>query len=119
MDFVSVDQYLNKLHYADLYKSLDNNSKQTAVFEAMEMLKDRYRESLLSERIVAIQTLYMLEGEDEDFRKFRRQGVTAIRSSDLDVTFEGRGGQSSVYDPISPEVQQMIRSKCPPIGELI
>ncbi|UAK17559.1 hypothetical protein [Sporolactobacillus terrae] len=119
MDFNSVDQYLKKLRYTDLYDALDQPGKEAAIFEATEVLKDHYRESLLTDRIVAVQTLYMLEGEDEDFRKYRRQGVTAMRAKDFDVTFEGREGQTSEYNPISPEVKQIIHCRMPELGRLI
>lgn len=119
MDFNSVNQYLSQMRSTALYDALEQPDKEAAVFEATEVLKDHYRESLLTERIVAVQTLFMLEGEDEDFRKYRRQGVTAMRAKDFDVTFEGREGQTTEYNPISPEVKQIIHCRLPGLGRLV
>lgn len=62
MDFASVDAYLQQLNNTQVYTDLDQATKEKAVFSAIEALKDVYRESLLNDRIAAIQTLYMLEG---------------------------------------------------------
>ncbi|WP_028983329.1 hypothetical protein [Sporolactobacillus terrae] len=119
MDFTSVDQYLNKMHFADLYKALDPDGRQSIVFEATELLKDKFRESLLTDRIVSLQVNYMLEGESEEYAKLRRHGVTAASAKDVSMTFEGRGGETATYDPICPDVQQLIGGRKASVGELI
>jgi hypothetical protein len=74
MDFNSVDQYLNRMHFAELYKALEQDGKESIIFEATELLKDKFRESLLTDRIVALQVNYMLEGETRNMRNCAGMG---------------------------------------------
>jgi hypothetical protein len=119
MDFTSVDAYLQKMHFADLYKALDDDGKQSIVFEATELLKDYFRESQLTDRAVALQVNYMLEGEDEEFEKYRRHGITDLQAKDVSVTFGEQNSQAKDYSPICPEVLDLIGSGRASVGRLI
>lgn len=96
MDFTSIDTYLNNLHFSDAYKVLDQAKKESIVFTALELLKDHYRESKLNERAVSLQVLYMLEGEDEEYSKLRRQGVSSFSTKGISVSLTGSGIASEV-----------------------
>lgn len=102
MDFTSIDAYLNNLHFSDAYKVLEQAKKESIVFTALELLKDHYRESKLTDRAVSLQVLYMLEGEDEEYSKLRRQGVTSFSTKGISVALAGSG--------ISPDVITMLGS---------
>lgn len=119
MDFTSVDTYIQKMHFTDLYDALDQPHKESIVFEATELLNDNFRESLLTDRIVALQTLYMLEGEHEDYDMFKRHGITQLNVKDISVTFKGRNGVSAGYDSISPDVLALIGKGRASVGELL
>lgn len=119
MDFNSVDKYLNKMHFADLYKALEQDGKQSIIFEATELLKDQFRESLLTDRIVALQVNYMLEGESEEYEKLRRHSVTGLSAKDVSVSFGEQNGIATTYSPICPDVQSLIGKNRSSVGEII
>lgn len=112
MDFTTIDAYLNNLHFSDAYKVLEQAQKESIVFTAMELLKDNYRESKLTDRIASLQVLYMLEGEDEEYSKLRRHGVKSFSTKGIAVSLEGSG--------ISPDVVTILGSgKKASVGRLI
>ncbi len=98
--FEKIDLYINKLPFSDAYKSLDTPFKQAIVFAAEELLRDRYKETLLTDRIIALQSLYMLEGEQEEYAKLKRHGVTEYSTKGVSASFEG--------DNISPDVKAIL-----------
>lgn len=98
--FEAIDDYINKLPFSDIYKSLETPVKQAHVFAAEELLKDRYKESLLTDRIIALQTLYMIEGEEEEYAKLKRHGVTEFSTKGVSASFDG--------DNISPDVKAIL-----------
>lgn len=98
--FETVDAYINKLPFCDCYMELETPLRQVSVFAAEELLKDHYKESLLTDRIVALQTLYMLEGEQEEFAKMKRHGVTQFSTKGVSASFEG--------DNLSPDVKAVL-----------
>ncbi|MUK89152.1 hypothetical protein GMD78_12290 [Ornithinibacillus sp. L9] len=84
----------------DLYKEMEVSEQDKLIFNASELLKDNYDESKLSVRVVALQSLYMLEGEDEEYSKLKRHGVKSYSVKGVSVTFEGTN--------ISPEVVSIL-----------
>ncbi|MCM3651327.1 hypothetical protein [Metabacillus litoralis] len=113
--FEKVDLYINKMPFSDSYKSLDTPLKQAMVFAAEELLKDHYKESLLTDRLIALQTLFVIEGEDEEYSKMKRHGVTSFATKGVSASFEG--------DNISPDVKAILgegkSSKKAFVGRLI
>ena len=91
MDFTSVDAYLNKMSNTGGYMELDATDKEKKVFEASELLKDHFDASKLTDRAVALQTIYMLEGDEEGFGRLKRQGVKSYSVKGVSVSFEGSG----------------------------
>jgi hypothetical protein len=71
--FVTVNEYLSKLPNSKVYKDLAEIDKEAAVFTEEELLKDHFADKL-TDRAVALQVLYMLEGEDEEYAKLKRHG---------------------------------------------
>ncbi|MBP3950336.1 hypothetical protein [Bacillus suaedae] len=111
MDFISVNSYLDKLHGNELYTALSQENKEKIIFSATELLLDNFKMSRLSDRAIAIQVLFMLEGDDEEFSKYKRQGVKSFSTKGVSVSFEG--------GMISPEVFKIVRSSTSPLGRLI
>ena len=111
MDFTQVDDYLNKLHFADLYLKLNGPDQEANVFTAEELLKDRFKESKITARIVALQVIFMLEGEDEEFSKYKRHGVQSFSTKGVSITFNGSN--------ISPDVLTILRPSRAAVGRLI
>lgn len=88
MDFTEVNAYMEKLYSAGPYFELPSHEQQTAVFEATELLADEFGADKLTPRIVALQTLYMIEGEAEEYAMLKRQGVKNLKVKDLSVEFD-------------------------------
>lgn len=86
MTFEEIDAYLQRLFLADRYTDLDSAARQKIVFTAQEILSDGYKQEQLTPRLVGLQTLYMLEGESEEFAMLRRQGVSQASTKDASVT---------------------------------
>jgi hypothetical protein len=111
MDFTAVDNYLHKLYYTDYYTKLDQALREKIAFTAEEMLKRYFKEDLITDKVVALQTLYIIEGESEEFAMFKRQGVKSFSIKGMSFSFEGKN--------ISPEVTALIRQNGSAIGRLI
>jgi hypothetical protein len=104
MDFTEIDQYLHNLYYSDPYTSINlAEDRQKLVFTANEMLLNFYDQSLLDNKLIAKQALYMAEGEGEEFALFKRQGVKTMGLDGMNFTFE--------LNNISPDVQAAVSRK--------
>lgn len=115
MDFTTIDAYLQKLHFAKLYKDLPSDEKESIVFTAQEVLKDRYSASKLNDRVVALQTLYELEGENEEHSRLKRHGVNKFSTKGISVEY---GGGNIAPDVIAILGEPKSHSKAA-IGRLI
>ena len=99
--FEDIDAYLEMLHGADGYTKLATTDRQKAVFTATELLGDYFPADKLTPRSIAIQVLYTLEGEAEEYGKLKRQGITKFATKGISVEFSGSG--------ISPDVVNMLK----------
>ncbi|WP_445506796.1 hypothetical protein [Niallia sp. 03190] len=109
--YETVDEYLNKLSNAEAYTKLSVEERQKAVFTAEELLKDHFPTKAMPVRAIALQVLYTLEGESEEFSKYKRHGVKAFATKGLSIQFEGSG--------ISPDVINIINPNKAFVGSLI
>lgn len=100
MTLEEVIEYIKQLFNGQSFLSLDTDSQQKAYFTAYETLKDYYLSKDITTRIVALQTLYMIESENEEYALLRRQGITEFDSKDTRVKIQS--------DPISPDVKAII-----------
>ncbi|OKL36996.1 hypothetical protein [Domibacillus mangrovi] len=100
MVFSEIDAYLHSLFYTDAYTELPADIREKIAFTAEDMLINHYDEALLTPKIIGIQTLYMIEGEAEEFAKFKRHGVKSLGLKGMSFSFEGGN--------ISPEVVALI-----------
>lgn len=103
MDFIEVNDYLLKLRTAAEYKALEQQDKEAAVFEASELLLDHVPESRVTNRVIALQTLFMIEGEGETFAMLRRQGVKSYSVKGVSVSLEAAGVAPAVIDILFPK----------------
>lgn len=103
MDFQSVNTYLGKMRKTAGYFDLDVTEQEKEVFEATELLKDNFEASKLTDRAVALQVIYTLEGEEEEYGKLKRHGVKSYSVKGVSVSFEGTG--------ISPDVISLLLPK--------
>ncbi|WP_432355309.1 hypothetical protein [Sporosarcina sp. A2] len=106
MDFVKTDAYLKLLSGTESYKTLTPEEQVSYVFTAYERLSLYYAESLLTPKVVALQTLYMtkslsVEGEEaEAIQKIRRTGATSYSVDGVSVSF----GDADSGIGIAPDV---------------
>ena len=112
MDYTSIDAYLNKLHGADLYTQLAQEKKEPLVFTATELLTDAFGVDKLTERIVSLQVLYMLEGEQQGYAMLKRQGVTEYANKGVSAKFDGSSD-------IAPSIAALIKTSGAKVGRLI
>lgn len=108
----SIKDYLNKMHGNELFVELDDEAKEKIVFSAHELLKDNFKESLITDRAVALQVLYMLESDASDFSSLRNQGVSSYSVKGVSVSFgssESRGNSNNHNGLIAPAVMAILR----------
>lgn len=108
MTFIDVDQYIMKLRNKAGYEGLGEKERQEIVFEAEELLKDHFSAASLSPRVVGLQAVYTLEGEEEGFGRLKRQGAKSYAVKGVSVSFEGSG--------VSPDVIALINSQKASVG---
>lgn len=98
------------------FNSLADPEKDKQVFAAIETLKDHYQEYDLTARAVALQVLFNLEAEGEEFAKLKRHGVQSASTKGTSLTF-------SRTDSLAPDVVAILgepsKSKKAFIGRLI
>jgi hypothetical protein len=111
MEFIQVDEYLNKLHYNEPYLKLESAAKEAIVFTAEELLRDQFKESKITARVIALQVLFMLEGEDEEFSKYKRHGVQSFSTKGVSISFNGSN--------IAPDVLAVLKPARASVGRLI
>ncbi|PAE17288.1 hypothetical protein CHH91_04595 [Virgibacillus sp. 7505] len=111
MDFQTINAYLESIFNSDAYTALDNDARKKAVFSATELLKDKFDESKLTDRAVAIQVMYMLEGEEEYFAVLKRHGITSYSTKGVSVSIS--------VGSISPDVLTILGYHKAGIGRLI
>lgn len=85
------------------FNEIDSEEQLRLIFAARETLKDVYKIYGITERAVALQTLYMLEGEEEEFARLKRHGATSLNASGTSVNFNTTGTVD-----IAPSVQNML-----------
>lgn len=110
----SIKKYIEKMHGNDLFMNLEDGEKDSSIFSAFELLKDHYRLSKITDRAVAVQVLFMLEGEDEEYAKLKRHGVKSYAVKGVSVSFDGGEIASSVIAILGEP-----RTKKATVGQLI
>jgi len=98
----SIKEYLDKMYGNGLYEELESTDQDKIIFGALELLKDNFKEESITDRAVALQVLYMLEGEEEEFSKLKRHGVKSYSVKGVSVTFDGTEIAPSVIQLLEP-----------------
>ena len=78
--------YLTKIPTPEYYNDLSKDDATKHIFNAQEEINDaliKYPDVELTTRMVALQALYNLEGEDEGVAMLRRQGITDYTVKDV------------------------------------
>ncbi|MYL44591.1 hypothetical protein GLV94_02950 [Virgibacillus halodenitrificans] len=111
MEFVKVDDYLHKLSYTEVYTKLPLEDREKLVFTANEMLNYHFEEQFITEKAVAQQTVFMVEGESEEFAKFKRQGVKSFGLDGMSFSFEGSNLAPDAVALVEKQMESMKSQK--------
>lgn len=103
MNQAEIEAYIIKLPYNEPFTSLPAEMRESIVFGSWEMLRRRFGVDLLDTEMAALQSLYVAEGEKEEFAKFKRQGVKSMGMDGMSFSFDGGN--------ISPEVVALVETK--------
>lgn len=98
-----VIDYLSKIPTPDYYNNLNVEETEKHIFNASEEIGDvliKYPSVDITPRMIALQVLYNLEGEDEGIAMMRRQGITDYTVKDIKAVLD--------KDIISPNVWAII-----------
>ncbi|WP_273122786.1 hypothetical protein [Bacillus weihaiensis] len=101
-DFQAVDSYLQSIEYTAIYQSKEENERQKLVFTAYDRLSTYFDEKYLTPKIIGLQTIYMMEGEEEEFAKFKRHGVSSMGLKGMSFSFD-------ITQHVSPDVLAIIQ----------
>lgn len=105
--FEDVDLYLNSLAYTDVYTVLPILEREKMMYTAYERLTMFFPDEVLTDKVIAAQTLYMIEGEGDEFAKMKRQGVKSFNLKGISFSFDSTGGTSG----ISPDALALIEKE--------
>jgi hypothetical protein len=88
MEATEVKEYIEKLpeSLTSSYIALSPTEQDKQIFFATEMLTDFYG-SKVTARTVALQLLFILESEGEEFARLKRHGVQSMSTKDTSVQF--------------------------------
>lgn len=104
MNQTAIEQYLNQLPNSEIYTDLTEEARVKVVFGAWQALKRNFGEDVLTDEMAALQIIYYLEGEAEEFAKYRRMGVKQVTTKDVSFQLD------TTLGAISPEVIGMIEA---------
>ena len=100
-----VKEYIKKLpeFQTERFTIREESEQERIIFSATETLGDVYDHSLLSPRAIALQTLYMIEGEEEEYARMKRHGATSLNAGGTSVSLSEVG-----QIDIAPSVKAML-----------
>ena len=85
----SITEYISQMHGSELFTELNDDAKGKVIFSAHELLKDNFKESLITDRVVSLKVLYMVESDASDFSSLKNQGVSSYSVKGVSVSFGG------------------------------
>ncbi|OCA87297.1 hypothetical protein [Pseudobacillus wudalianchiensis] len=100
--FTDVDTYLFSLAYTEQYQEFDVLEREKRVFTAYELLTTYYPADILTPKIIALQTKYMIEGEEDEYAKYKRQGIKSLGVKGISLSFDDKS------TAIAPDVIALI-----------
>lgn len=71
-----------------VYEELEVLDKDKSIFSAIQTLNDYFGEKRVTVRAVALQTIYEIEAEQEEYGKLKRHGLSEARYGDSQVKFD-------------------------------
>lgn len=121
MKIEDVLNYLELIPTTQSYKNMDIDTAKKHVFNAQEEVNDvliKYPTVDISPRMVALQTIYNLEGEEEGTAMMRRQGITDYTVKDVKAVLDKDVISPSVFAIIEALAEQQVNNNLR-VGRLI
>lgn len=119
----SITEYISQMHGSELFTELNDDAKGKVIFSAHELLKDNFKESLITDRVVSLQVLYMLESDASDFSSLKNQGVSSYSVKGVSVSFgdsESKTNSNNRNGLIAPAVLAILnKNSGAKVGRLI
>ena len=113
---LEVIEYINRLPSSmnTAYLNMGEKDRSAMIFLANELLLDAYPAAKLTPRISALQVLFMIEGEREEYAKLKRHGIQSASAKDTSISFTSTAA-------LSPDVLNILGdpNKTALIGRLI
>lgn len=103
---MTVKEYLGMLPGSQSFLALSDEEIDRWIFTATETLGDYLPKRKITERITALQALYMFGSDQEDFAILKAHGVESFSTEGMSVSFKDNGPSS-----ISPIVIDIINQK--------
>lgn len=95
---MSAKTYLAQLPGTETFLALETTEQDKWIFQATETLTDHLASRQITDRTIALQTMYEFEGESEDFAMLKRQGVDQFSAEGLSVSFKSGSVAPKVMD---------------------
>jgi hypothetical protein len=95
---MTVKEYLGMLPNTADFLGLTDKEIDAWIFQAQELLNDHYSPYKITPRAIALQTLYMYEGDNEEIAMLRRQGVQQFTTEGMSITLLSAGVSPLVID---------------------
>lgn len=84
---MSVKDYIRKLPGSEQFMGQDDEVIERWIFSANETLADHIPKRKITDRITAIQVLYMYNDQAQDFAILKSQGVDTFSTEGMSVKF--------------------------------
>ncbi len=100
---LEVIEYIEKLpsSMTSAYLDLDEKDRGALIFLANELLLDIYPASKISARVSALQVLFMIEAEREEYAKLKRHGVQSASTKGVSINFSNNAA-------LSPDILNLL-----------
>lgn len=82
-----VHEYIEKLPGSEQFLAQDSEVIDRWIFSAGELLADHIPKRKITDRIIAIQVLYMFNDQAQDFAILKSQGVDTFSTEGMSVKF--------------------------------
>ena len=100
MNQQAVELYIEQQPFADAFNDYDEVMQTKIIFASYEQLVDAFDEKIITDKMVALQSIYMAEGYAEEHAKMKLHGVKSFSLDGMSFTYDG--------SHISPRVAAMI-----------
>lgn len=114
MDIQDVKDYIDSLPEIKKYSALEDPEKESAIFYAMEVLKNQFprsRNLILSEFVVSEQVKHSLESTDPEFKRLIENGVASYSVTDVSVSFDNERLKTIHVSPLALRVLKELNPR--------